>query len=111
MEINVSKLQMILNRVVGKRECAYGQIKEISLVSQLCSVINDNILHMLQIQSYLTSNIPWKAPTDVQNALMIVDKDIKTDGFDKEACRGMINLMDVSFENSTLKNVSICGPF
>uniref|UniRef100_A0A8C1PVL7 Calpain-1 catalytic subunit n=1 Tax=Cyprinus carpio TaxID=7962 RepID=A0A8C1PVL7_CYPCA len=42
MEINVSKLQMILNRVVGKH------------------------------------------------------KDIKTDGFDKEACRGMINLMDTT---------------
>uniref|UniRef100_A0A8C1PT50 Calpain-1 catalytic subunit n=1 Tax=Cyprinus carpio TaxID=7962 RepID=A0A8C1PT50_CYPCA len=54
-----------------------------------------------------------KAPAVVQNALMIVlltDKDIKTDGFDKEACRGMINLMDVSFEDSTLKNVNICGP-
>uniref|UniRef100_A0A673G3A7 Calpain-1 catalytic subunit n=1 Tax=Sinocyclocheilus rhinocerous TaxID=307959 RepID=A0A673G3A7_9TELE len=40
-----------------------------------------------------------EAPTDVQNALMIVlltDKDIKTDGFDKEACRGMINLMDTT---------------
>uniref|UniRef100_A0A8C1PPT1 Calpain-1 catalytic subunit n=1 Tax=Cyprinus carpio TaxID=7962 RepID=A0A8C1PPT1_CYPCA len=34
-----------------------------------------------------------------ENALMIVlltDKDIKTDGFDKEACRGMINLMDTT---------------
>uniref|UniRef100_A0A671SEI6 Calpain-1 catalytic subunit n=1 Tax=Sinocyclocheilus anshuiensis TaxID=1608454 RepID=A0A671SEI6_9TELE len=42
MEINVLKLQIILNRVVGKH------------------------------------------------------KDIKTDGFDKEACRGMINLMDTT---------------
>ncbi|XP_051536341.1 calpain-1 catalytic subunit-like [Myxocyprinus asiaticus] len=42
MEINVSKLQMILNRVVGKH------------------------------------------------------KDIKTDGFGKESCRGMINLMDTT---------------
>nr|XP_055035903.1 calpain-1 catalytic subunit [Misgurnus anguillicaudatus] len=42
MEINVSKLQMILNRVVGKH------------------------------------------------------KDIKTDGFDKESCRAMINLMDTT---------------
>uniref|UniRef100_A0A9J7YHH7 Calpain-1 catalytic subunit n=1 Tax=Cyprinus carpio carpio TaxID=630221 RepID=A0A9J7YHH7_CYPCA len=40
-----------------------------------------------------------EAPAVVQNALMIVlltDKDIKTDGFDKEACRGMINLMDTT---------------
>lgn len=105
---------MILNRVVGKREYAYGQVKEISLVSQLCSVVNDNIPHILQIKSYLTRNIPWKAPAVVQNALMIVlltDKDIKTDGFDKEACRGMINLLDVSFEDYTLNNDSICGPF
>ncbi len=53
----MSKLQMILNRVVGKRECAYGQVKEMSLVSQLCSVVNDNVPHMLQIKSYLISNI------------------------------------------------------
>ncbi len=43
--------------------------------------------------------------------VLLTDKDIKTDGFDKEACRSMINLMDVSFENNTLKNVRICGPF
>uniref|UniRef100_A0A8C2IQ99 Calpain-1 catalytic subunit n=1 Tax=Cyprinus carpio TaxID=7962 RepID=A0A8C2IQ99_CYPCA len=64
-------------RVFSEKAYAYGQVKEISLVSQLCSV----------------------APAVVQNALMIVlltDKDIKTDGFDKEACRGMINLMDTT---------------
>uniref|UniRef100_A0A8C2PQ75 Calpain-1 catalytic subunit n=1 Tax=Cyprinus carpio TaxID=7962 RepID=A0A8C2PQ75_CYPCA len=48
MEINVLKLQIILNRVVGKH------------------------------------------------------KDIKTDGFDKEACRGMINLLDAVFRKFDL---------
>jgi len=31
MEINVSKLEMILNRVVGKRECANGHLTRISV--------------------------------------------------------------------------------
>uniref|UniRef100_A0A673INC5 EF-hand domain-containing protein n=1 Tax=Sinocyclocheilus rhinocerous TaxID=307959 RepID=A0A673INC5_9TELE len=39
--------------------------------------------------------------------VLLTDKDIKTDGFDKEACRGMIHLMDVSFEDSTLKNLGL----
>uniref|UniRef100_A0AAR2JQC6 Calpain-1 catalytic subunit n=1 Tax=Pygocentrus nattereri TaxID=42514 RepID=A0AAR2JQC6_PYGNA len=36
--------------------------------------------------------------------LIFTDKDLKTDGFQKEACRSMINLMDVSFSFSSLKH-------
>lgn len=61
MEINVSKLQMILNRVVGKRECADGHVTHISVL------LIDNMSHMLwiKLRSYLTLYIPWKEATDV----------------------------------------------
>uniref|UniRef100_A0A8C1WXA9 Calpain-1 catalytic subunit n=1 Tax=Cyprinus carpio TaxID=7962 RepID=A0A8C1WXA9_CYPCA len=52
-----------------------------------------------EISADVPEEVRFSAPAVVQNALMIVlltDKDIKTDGFDKEACRGMINLMDTT---------------
>uniref|UniRef100_A0A8B9HDB6 Calpain-1 catalytic subunit n=1 Tax=Astyanax mexicanus TaxID=7994 RepID=A0A8B9HDB6_ASTMX len=57
MEIDVPKLQMILNRVISKREH-----------------IGQSILIFF----------------------VFTDKDLKTDGFGKEACRCMISLMDTS---------------
>lgn len=41
--------------------------------------------------------------TEWSFSLLFIDKDIKTNGFEKEACRSMINLLDVSFHFSTSK--------
>lgn len=38
--------------------------------------------------------------TEWSFSLLFIDKDIKTNGFEKEACRSMINLLDVSFHFS-----------
>lgn len=38
-------------------------------------------------------------------SLALTDKDLKTDGFSKEACRSMINLMDVSFQCRTFADL------
>uniref|UniRef100_A0A6Q2XF46 Calpain catalytic domain-containing protein n=1 Tax=Esox lucius TaxID=8010 RepID=A0A6Q2XF46_ESOLU len=73
MEISNSKLQTILNRIISKRESAilaiFWEIKE------ACEV-----------------RFAWVFTVP----LRVTDKDLKTDGFGKEACRCMITLMDVS---------------
>lgn len=38
----------------------------------------------------------------MSGSLTLTDKDLKTDGFSKESCRSMINLMDVSSKPKTL---------
>lgn len=36
------------------------------------------------------------------------DKDLKTDGFSQEACRSMVNLMDVSFHGFISLSEALC---
>lgn len=43
--------------------------------------------------------------TSGSGSLVLTDKDLKTDGFSKEACRSMINLMDVSFQSRTFADL------
>lgn len=86
MEISVTELQTILNRIISKRE--------FSLPARLCFVSN---IMGLYIKTAFT------VPSDdliltLSHFLTPTDKDLKTDGFTKEACRSMINLMDVSSE-------------
>lgn len=50
MEINVSKLQMILNRVVGKRKCVYGHRNTLHNINDL---IDNIIYHYFVILSYI----------------------------------------------------------
>uniref|UniRef100_A0A6Q2YEF2 Calpain-1 catalytic subunit n=1 Tax=Esox lucius TaxID=8010 RepID=A0A6Q2YEF2_ESOLU len=73
MEISNSKLQTILNRIISKRESAilaiFWEIKE------ACEV-----------------RFAWVFTVP----LRVTDKDLKTDGFGKEACRCMITLMDTT---------------
>lgn len=46
----------------------------------------------------------------MSGSLTLTDKDLKTDGFSKESCRSMINLMDVSSKPKTLYS-SPADPF
>lgn len=51
-----------------------------------------------------------KEITEWSFLLLFIDKDLKTNGFEKEACRSMINLLDVSFHFSSLKHAFVHIP-
>lgn len=74
MEISVHELKTILNRVVTRRK-----------YSMHASVLDARVR--------ITVNGPFK----MFFFFLLLDKDLKTDGFSKESCRTMVNLMDVFF--------------
>lgn len=76
LEISVTELQTILNRIIAKREPGLG---------------------FWGVPPRLTSP-PSLMPLSVVNAqnVPIPDKDLRTKGFSTESCRSMVNLMDVS---------------
>lgn len=92
MEISVTELQTILNRIIAKREPWGGRGRFWAETTPKRFILRPGTKTSIPGLRFWGSNMNFGGVL-----FLAADKDLRTKGFSVESCRSMVNLMDVSF--------------